>query len=103
MDPVIGQWNLTSINSQSLILAQKGFHAMTLVTKPTGNTWVITSTPTSGDPINSTGIWAVGDTVNNYSLNSANIVIFNAKVNATTMTLTPTTMGTTQEIIFSRQ
>ncbi len=103
MDPIVGPWNLTSVNGQSLILAQKGFHAMTLVTKPVGNTWIITSTPATGEPITSTGTWAVGDTVNNYSLNSANIVIFNAKVNATTMTLIPTTMGTTQEMIFSRQ
>lgn len=103
MDPIVGPWNLTSVNGQSVALAPLGFQAMTLIAKVDKNIWTMTSTPVSGEAATSTGTWVIGDTPSSYFLTSGNIVTFNAMVNGATLTLTPTTSGIAQLMVFSKQ
>lgn len=102
-DPVIGPWNLTSVNGRPLVLAQEGFQSMTLLMEAMNRTWTMVSTPTSGKPVTSTGTWSVSNTAVNYAFTSGNIVIFNAVVTDRTLTLTPTSMDKTQVMVFSKQ
>jgi hypothetical protein len=102
-DPIVGPWNLTSVNGQSVALAPLGFQSMTLLVSADKNTWIMTSTPVSGDAVTSTGTWIVADSPSSYSLTSGNIVTFNAVVNGTTLTVTPTTTGIAQLMVFSKQ
>jgi hypothetical protein len=102
-DPIVGPWNLTSVNTQSVALAPQGFQSMTLTLQSDDNTWSMTSTPTSGAPATSTGTWRVADTPTNYTMTSGNIVTFKATISGTTLTLTPTTVSETQVLVFSKQ
>jgi len=102
-DPIVGPWNLTSVNGLAVSLAPVGFQTMKLVANEVGNTWTIETTPTSGTAVASTGSWAVGQSPTSYTLTSANIVIFDGVLAGTTFTLTPTTKGDTQVMVFSKQ
>ncbi len=102
-DPLIGLWNLTSVNDRALILAPKGFQEMTLLIKEENHSWTIISSSISGLPTPSTGSWIVGDMATKYSLISGNIVVFSAVVNERTLTLKPTSLDATQVMVFTKQ
>jgi hypothetical protein len=102
-DPIVGPWNLTSVNGMAISLAPKGFDTMTFTASEVSNVWTIATAPTSGSVATSTGTWIVATTPTNYALKSANIVILNAVLSGSTLTLTPTTMGETQVLVFSKQ
>jgi hypothetical protein len=75
---------------------------MTLLISAADHSWTITSTAASGVVAKSTGTWAVADTANAYHLISGNIVIFNALVSGSNLTLAPTALGPEQVMGFSK-
>lgn len=66
-DPIVGQWNLTSVNGMSVSLAPGGFKTMKLTASEDSYKWTISTTPASGPDVTSSGTWAVGQVPTNYS------------------------------------
>jgi hypothetical protein len=103
-DPIVGPWNLTSVNGMAVSLAPAGFQTMMMTATEETHAWIVATTPPSGGAtVTSSGTWAVAKTPTNYTFSSANIVTFDGVLNGTTLTLTPTTVGDTQVMVFSKQ
>ncbi|HUX14146.1 MAG TPA: hypothetical protein VMW87_14045 [Spirochaetia bacterium] len=82
-DPIVGQWNLTSVNGMAVSLAPVGFKTMKLTASEASYKWTITTTPTSGPDVSSSGTWVVAQVPTNYTLHrqisSPSIVSFPAQ------------------------
>ena len=102
-DPLVGPWNLTSVNGLSISLASPGFENMTLKVSDQANSWAMSTAPTTGPGVTSSETWVIATTPSKYSFTSASIVTFTAELNGRTLTLTPTTKGLTQVMVFSKQ
>ncbi len=103
IDPIVGPWNLTSLNGQAVALAPPGFEGMTFTALTANTSWSISSVPKSGDIATSTGSWSISPaTPATYNLTSGNMTIFTATVSGSTLTLTPTSAGSIQVMVFSK-
>jgi hypothetical protein len=103
IDPIVGPWNLTSLNGQAVALAPPGFEDMTFTANVANSAWTISSAPKAGGISTSTGSWSVSATTPaTYNLTSGNMTIFTAAVSGSTLTVTPTSPGSIQVMVFSK-